>query len=172
MSADDRPRYYLLDADGEPRAVEAEVWSSGFETADRVVLQTAIDRRTCTAREAPLERRRPGARAVSTVFLGMDHNFHGGGAPVLWETMIFGGLLDGWQRRHRSRLEALCGHAAAVATVRALGRRLPRKTKHAWRKDQGQIGRLSRIGPRERRRIVRLEYRLTYAEIRGYLAAE
>jgi hypothetical protein len=26
---------------------------------------------------------------VSTLFLGLDHNFSGGGAPVLWETMAF-----------------------------------------------------------------------------------
>ena len=35
---------------------------------------------------------------VSTVFLGLDHNY-GSGPPVLWETMVFGGELDQKQDR-------------------------------------------------------------------------
>ena len=31
---------------------------------------------------------------VSTVFLGMDHQF-GEGPPILWETMVFGGEFTG-----------------------------------------------------------------------------
>jgi hypothetical protein len=32
-----------------------------------------------------------GPYRVSTVFLGVNHNFGGGGAPILWETMVFSG---------------------------------------------------------------------------------
>ena len=49
---------------------------------------------------------------VSTVFLGLDHNF-AGTMPVLWETMVFGGPDDQYQERYRSHAEALAGHEAA-----------------------------------------------------------
>lgn len=57
--------------------------------------------------------------SVSTVFvfLGLDHNF-GRGDPVLFETMIFGGPLDGEQWRYRSYAEAERGHQEAVAKAR------------------------------------------------------
>ena len=32
---------------------------------------------------------------ISTVFLGIDHNFNLEGPPLLFETMIFGGIKDG-----------------------------------------------------------------------------
>jgi hypothetical protein len=51
---------------------------------------------------------------ISTVFLGLDHNFSGTGPPVLWETMIFGGLENQYQRRYDSEEAALEGHARAV----------------------------------------------------------
>jgi hypothetical protein len=51
---------------------------------------------------------------VSTVFLGIDHNFGSNGPPVLWETMIFGGPQDGYQERYSSREAALEGHRIAV----------------------------------------------------------
>jgi hypothetical protein len=46
---------------------------------------------------------------VSTVFLGIDHGVPEG-VPVLWETLIFGGPLNGKMRRYSSREEALKGH--------------------------------------------------------------
>jgi hypothetical protein len=58
-----------------------------------------------------------GARGtMSTVFLGSDHNFGGrkGDPPILWESMIFGGRLDGTMRRYRTRAEALAGHFALI----------------------------------------------------------
>ena len=54
---------------------------------------------------------------VSTIFLGLDHRW-GGGDPVLWETMIFGGEHDGYQERYTSQRAALDGHAAAVLLAR------------------------------------------------------
>lgn len=46
---------------------------------------------------------------VSTVFLCIDHSF-GGGVPVLFETMIFGGKLDGHQQRYSCYEAAEKGH--------------------------------------------------------------
>jgi len=51
---------------------------------------------------------------VSTVFLGLDHNFSGYGPPILFETMIFGGPYNTYQERYRTWDEAERGHARAV----------------------------------------------------------
>lgn len=57
---------------------------------------------------------------VSTVFLGVDHDFGGKGPPILYETMVFGGTdeteRDQW--RYSTRSEAEAGHAQALASVR------------------------------------------------------
>lgn len=57
---------------------------------------------------------------VSTVFLGMDHNFSCEGPPVLWETMVFsptGESVD--VRRYTSREDALAGHAEVCLHLHA-----------------------------------------------------
>jgi len=58
---------------------------------------------------------------VSTVFLGLDHDFSGHGPPILWETMIFGGPHAGWQARYSSAADARAGHQAAVAWLQGTG---------------------------------------------------
>jgi hypothetical protein len=58
-----------------------------------------------------------GEVCISTVFLGLDHQF-GDGPPLLWETMIFGGEHDQYQERYSTREEALAGHQAALDLVR------------------------------------------------------
>ena len=50
---------------------------------------------------------------VSTVFLGLDHNYFGG-RPLLYETMIFGGPHDLYQSRYSTKEEAIAGHDEAV----------------------------------------------------------
>lgn len=50
---------------------------------------------------------------VSTVFLGLDHSFGKEGGPILFETMIFGGRNDGWQRRYKTWQQAEQGHVLA-----------------------------------------------------------
>lgn len=57
---------------------------------------------------------------ISTVFLGLDHNWSKTGPPVLWETMVFGGELDQRQMRctgAREQAEAM--HAVMVKHVEA-----------------------------------------------------
>lgn len=56
---------------------------------------------------------------VSTVFLGINHRFHGDGPPILYETMVFSGKLEGYQMRYTTRQQALAGHKAAVKKVKA-----------------------------------------------------
>ena len=101
--------YWILDADGEPRPVaDVQTWAIWFEqaTADgsRVLLHDRDER--------------PGAPdvLVSTVFLGLDHAF-GSGPPLLWETMILGGVHDGYQRRYSTRDAAIAGHRVACALM-------------------------------------------------------
>lgn len=55
-----------------------------------------------------------GEIRVSTVFLGIDHNFSGVGKPILFETMILGGKHDGYQKRYSTWNEAVKGHIKAL----------------------------------------------------------
>ena len=88
--------YYVCDDLGTPIPVGAVTWEAWFETANRVVGYDKVH-----------------GNKISTVFLGIDHNFDGG-IPILWETMIFGGEHDGYCRRYSSKSDALEGHALAV----------------------------------------------------------
>lgn len=58
-----------------------------------------------------------GKVIVSTVFLGLDHNHHGG-EPILFETMIFGGKHDQYQTRCSTWDEAVIQHEEACKLVR------------------------------------------------------
>lgn len=51
--------------------------------------------------------------SVSTVFLVIDHNYSRKGAPILFETMVFGGRYDGLQFRYSTIEEAEAGHKVA-----------------------------------------------------------
>jgi hypothetical protein len=55
--------------------------------------------------------------SVSTVFLGMDHAW-GGGQPLLFETMVFGGPGSDWQWRYHTWDAAQAGHDKVVAALR------------------------------------------------------
>lgn len=51
---------------------------------------------------------------VSTVFIGLNHAFLGQGAPLIFETMIFGGPHDQYQERYCTWEEAEEGHERAL----------------------------------------------------------
>ena len=74
-------------------------WARWFESADRVVAQTGI-----------------GEAKVSTVFLGNNHSW-GDGPPQWFETMVFGGPLDGEQDRYETWEQAEVGHAAMCERI-------------------------------------------------------
>ena len=61
----------------------------------------------------------PVKTGVSTIFLGLDHDFLCTGRPLLWESLVYGTSLDGHMIRYRSRSEALAGHASLLAAVQA-----------------------------------------------------
>jgi len=96
-------RHYSLDENGEPiPATELKMWCDWFENAKRVVNKTKI-----------------GDSEVSTVFLGLDHNYRGIGGPILWETMVFGGAMDQeMERCSGSREQAQAMHDRMVERVR------------------------------------------------------
>lgn len=90
---------YILNAEGEPEeSHDVRVWAKWFGNNDN---------RRLAATELP------GNVRVSTVFLGIDHSWESG-PPVLWETMIFGGPHNDYQRRYSSRAAAVVGHDTAV----------------------------------------------------------
>jgi hypothetical protein len=92
---------WYIEKDGEPVAVSASEWSRKRGTVED--WRVAVDE--------------IGDVKVSTVFLGLDHG-DGDGPPVLWETMIFGGVHDGDCERYTSRADAEAGHARAVVLVK------------------------------------------------------
>lgn len=71
-------------------------WANWFEKADRNVAVDSFD-----------------DIMVSTVFLGLNHQF-GNGPPLLFETMVFGGELDQEMDRYSTWDEAIKGHKIVV----------------------------------------------------------
>jgi hypothetical protein len=61
-----------------------------------------------------------GALDVSTVWLGIDHNWSDEGSPLIFETMIFSeeGATEDPQRRWSTREAAQAGHDRIVAALR------------------------------------------------------
>lgn len=74
-------------------------WAQWFEMSDRIVENTEIE----------------GYR-ISTIFLGLNHNFSGKGPPLLFETMIFpsDSFRDLYCARYTTWDEAQLGHRYAV----------------------------------------------------------
>jgi hypothetical protein len=96
-------KFYILDAKGHPQPVPSlEAWAMWRTEHDTRIALTAV-----------------GNITISTVFLGIDHNWSNRGPAVLFETMVFGGEHDGAQQRYSTKDYALIGHEQAVALVRA-----------------------------------------------------
>ena len=55
---------------------------------------------------------------VSTVFLGLDHNWNGG-PPILFETMVFGGPHNEYQERYATWDQAEKDHDRVVEALKA-----------------------------------------------------
>ena len=94
-------RYYMLNKHNQPEPVDNITrWALWFETADRVVAQTDVNEDV----------------KVSTVFLGLDHQWDDG-PPLIYETLVFGGVMDGEMDRYSTKDEAVAGHDAMVQRV-------------------------------------------------------
>lgn len=94
--------YYIIDESHNVSKCSLLDWVKWCSTPEgkrlKIVSQTVID---------------TGVR-VSTVFLSMDHSFNFNGPPILFETMIFGGPLDGYENRYCTWQEAMIGHKEAI----------------------------------------------------------
>ena len=87
--------YFVLNERGEPLLErDVQAWTRWFERADRSVARTAVSREV----------------TVLTTFRGVGQTDDSGAAPPLFETRVFGGVLDGEEAWHRTRAEALAGH--------------------------------------------------------------
>lgn len=76
-------------------------WARWYEDIDnRIVAQTKI-----------------GEVDISTVFLGIDHQY-GKGPPLLFKTMIFGGEHDEYQNRCSTWEEAEASHQRAIRLIK------------------------------------------------------
>ena len=94
-------KHYILEGH---KAVPTDLmtWAKAFESQDRKVAKTAI-----------------GDYSVSTVFLGLNHQY-GEGPPLLFETMVFGdGPLSEEQTRCTTWEEAEAMHEAMCELVRS-----------------------------------------------------
>jgi hypothetical protein len=105
MNRTDFPSHFILNIDGEP-VPEPDLlrWAEWHFSTDRHLALTELG----------------ALGTVSTVFLGIDHNWSRASAgPILWETMVFGGPFDQQMERYDSRAAALAGHERMVARCRA-----------------------------------------------------
>lgn len=89
--------YYLL-KDKEPVPCTLEEWAKGME-----------DPRWRRIRSLVI-----GKYHVSTVFLGLDHNWSDTGDPLVFETMVFGIDYEEYQTRCSTYKQAVKGHYRAI----------------------------------------------------------
>ena len=93
--------HYRLNADHSVTPVSLMEWATSFEDKDnRRVARTDLADNTF----------------VSTVFLGLDHQY-GEGPPLIFETMVFARGEDVLTWRYSTWAEAEAGHARAVELV-------------------------------------------------------
>lgn len=98
-----RPRHYVLDGKNVVPATPEE-WGRFLQTADRRVALDFV-----------------GDHRVSTVFLGLDHNWSQEGPPLIFETMVFAD--EGWDEQDCYRCstyeEAELQHAQVYSRLKA-----------------------------------------------------
>lgn len=90
------------DRDGQP--ISFERWAELFELHDRHIGDDYI-----------------GTYRVSTVWIGLDHNFGMTGPPLIFESMVFaaGTAYDMDCRRYATEADAQAGHDELVLLLRA-----------------------------------------------------
>jgi hypothetical protein len=101
-------RYYKLVGRDVVPCKDVLEWASWFETQDRFLCQEDA-----------------GAFYVSTVCVGLNHNFMGGGPPLVFETMVFSRFgpkgHDFDCVRTSTMEEAEAAHAALVEVYSSIG---------------------------------------------------
>lgn len=111
------PKHYVLDAEHKAVEVSLDDWARWLDDdAKRRVAKTDVNEHV----------------EVSTVFLGLNHNF-GEGPPLLFETMVFFDADDVYCRRYATWDEAVAGHDRAVRLCVDTLSRARRYGKRGWR---------------------------------------
>jgi len=99
--------WYWLDDDNKPEPVPDNVGSPEFANYCEWLSQNKIVKQSDV-----------GIYWVSTVFLGLDHQFSEGETPILWETMVTKkGEWLYYQRRYMCYQDAVNGHAAVCSLL-------------------------------------------------------
>jgi hypothetical protein len=94
--------YFVLDDGGEPvEEPDFAAWTRWFEQADRSVARTVVTPEV----------------TVLTTFSGVDHSTQGE-PPRLFETRVFGGVLDSEEVRNCTKADALAAHTSLVEWCR------------------------------------------------------
>lgn len=96
-----KTEYYILRGKKAFPCNDVIKWAEWFEKNQdkKIVAKTSVDN-----------------SSISTVFLGLNHRF-GVGRPLIFETMVFGGPLDGEMARYSTWKEAEAGHEAMIVKV-------------------------------------------------------
>ena len=98
-----RQMFYIL-VDRKPIvAPSTVVWTKWLEKENRYVANDEI-----------------GGIQISTAFLGINYAFSKKDEPLLFETLIKGGPLDGHTWRYSTWEQAEEGHAAAIKRVKTM----------------------------------------------------
>jgi hypothetical protein len=100
--------FYILDEEKQTVPIEdPRDWAAWLEQPhNRLIKRTEVDSQVL----------------VVTIFLGMDLNFTGEGYPILFETVVIGGIHDGLMERD-------CDYAGAVLTHETMCRDLYRENQ-------------------------------------------
>ena len=93
--------YFVLDERGEPLATDCSEWERWCEHTDRSVARSVV----------------ASDVVVLTTFSGVDE-CPSGQPPLLFETRVFGGVLDGEDQQHATRADALAEHTRLVEWCR------------------------------------------------------
>lgn len=97
-----KPKYAILKDKKAVPAKDVYEWGLAFDdTESRRVASTTIS-----------------TMHVSTVFLGINHNFDPSGPPFWFETMVFGGKYDDYTERYETWDAAEAGHKKIVDMVK------------------------------------------------------
>jgi hypothetical protein len=73
----------------------------------------------CLEEDRSIARHKFDGIVISTVFLGLDHSF-GNGPPLIFETMVFGGIHDGECTRYSTWDQAVAGHRIMVKKIKGV----------------------------------------------------
>lgn len=108
-STDGRMKRYILVGEVVIETT-LDQWIRWYQRNSRDIAQTVL--------KAP-----GGDVRVSTIFLGLNYNFASRGPPIVFETMVFGGVLGEQVLRYATLHEARRGHARMVRRAREWMRR-------------------------------------------------